>query len=202
MIAKKLLEAFFGQGMTKHLLERFERQRNDVRAGLGYFDHVPRAAAGGGEDLRLEIVVSIDGKDVLNHLYARESKVIDPAHERAHDVGPRFGRHQRLGRAEAQCHIDTDAFLRQRVNRLDTFRNQRDFDDYVLVNFGEAPPFRNHFFRGQREHFSAHIAVDQLADLADLFLYGNTFFSDQARIGGNAINNPPSRGGAQFLQVG
>jgi hypothetical protein len=49
-------------------------------------------------------------------------------------------------------------------------------------------------------HFRAYVAVDYIADLADMLLKRLAFLRDQGRVGGDAIDDSPTHAGSQFVQ--
>ena len=44
-------------------------------------------------------------------------------------------------------------------------------------------------------HLGADVAVDDVADLADLLLYRHALFGDQRRVGGDAVHHAPAGAG-------
>jgi hypothetical protein len=141
----------------------------------------------GGEDLRFEIVIVVDLTDLLDHLHAVLAGIVEAADEGRDESGARLGGQQSLIGVEAQRHIDLGAGLRQSAAGLEAFPRHRHLHRDVGCDAGKVAPFGQHAVGVERRHLGADRALDHGADLAKDLLEIPSGLGNQARIGGDAV---------------
>jgi len=70
------------------------------------------------------------------------------------------------------------------------------------VELGEFTAFAKHAGEIRCNYRSADVAIDQIANAADLFRERAAFFCDQRRVGGDAIDDVPGEGFFDLVEIG
>ena len=120
------------------------------------------------------------------------SHVVEPAHERAHDVSARLGRKQRLRGSEAQRHVHPDAGLAEGRGCLNAVARERALHHHVLVYGGELAALLYHFAGLGGDYLGADVAIHYVADHPDLLRQRAAFPGYERGIGGDAIDDSPA----------
>src|SRR6185312_595283 len=137
------------------------------------------------------VVVLVDLDDIADQLHAVPAGVIDAADERADKIRPGLGSQDRLPGGKAQGHVHPDAFAAEHGTRSDAVPGQWHLHHDVFVDLGQLAALGEHALGVGGYHLSADVAVDDIADLADLLVNWYSLFGDQRRVGGDAVHNAP-----------
>ena len=97
-----------------------------------------------------------------------------------------------MGRREAQGHIDANSLGGQRLTGFQSFGNQRDLDNNVLVNLRQVLPLLDHRIGLDADDFSADRPIHDRANLFQEVFEASAFFGDQRRVRGDAIEHAPT----------
>src|SRR5437667_442719 len=198
-VVEELLEPEVRQRMLHELLEHGERHRHHVRARLRRVHHVERVADRRGEHLRREPLDPVDLTDVADEVHADVRDVVEATEERADVVGARLRREQRLGRREAERLVDADPFAREVLHRLEPGLGEGALDDDVGRDLMELLAFLHHPLEIGRDHFEAHVARHDRADLLDQRPEGPLLLGDERRVGRDTVDDAE---GDAFLELG
>jgi len=117
------------------------------------------------QDLAVPIVIPENLGDLADHLHPFLPHVVEPSDERAHVLGPRLRREDRLIRGEDERRVNPDAFRRQGLNRLEPFRRHLNLHYHVLVKLRELAALFDHLLRLSRRDLEGDRAVDEGEDV-------------------------------------
>lgn len=144
-------------------------------------------AHGCGKDGRAEVVIVIDGANIVDQLHTIGAVIVQTSDEGRDEGGTSLGGHQGLGGGEAEGDIDHDPFNGQSPGQHQTFASQGGLDHDIVGNGGELAALGNHRFQVGCDHFGAHGALDERANLSNDLQHGTSRLGNQGRIGGNPI---------------
>src|SRR5713226_6038563 len=144
VILQELFQALIRERVIEEHIQNFERHRSNLRSRHRCLDHVCGRPQRSRQNLRLEAVILVDGRESANQIHPGPADVINPADERTDDVGPGFGRKQCLTRGETQRHIDAQAFFAERGGCLDAFPSKRALHNDILMNAGKLASLADH----------------------------------------------------------
>lgn len=182
----------------------------DVGSGHGGFDNVQRMANARYEHFGQVAVVVINRDDLLDQLHTVGADVVEAPDERADEVCSGFGGEQRLRWRKDQRGVGLDAVRRKVLDRLEAFDRKRALDDHILVDGRKLLALSDHLLCFERGNLGADRAIDDFADFLDVRLevgvgeVGRVFddFSDQRRVGRDAVEHTEFIGGLDFVETG
>ena len=99
--------------MMEQRFDQLQRHGSDVRTGARRIHQLLRTANRSRQNLRLELKIAKNGRNVLHQFEAGAAFIFHPRQKWTDVTRARFGRQQRLHRRKAQRDIRPNAFARQ-----------------------------------------------------------------------------------------
>ena len=198
-VTQKSLKPDVGQRMLNQFLENLKGHGGDVRSKLGRLQDMHRVADAGYQNFRLKTIIGVDRLDISDDIHPNLAYVIQAADKGADVRGPALGGQKGLRRRKAEGDIDPDLALAQDLKGLEPFGNQRDFDDDVRCDLDEFLRLLQHPLTDRRHNLRAHGTFHNRTDLRDEVMELPSFFTNQRRVGRDAIENPQLIRLANFL---
>ena len=161
-----------------------------------------RVARRGHDDLGGVIEVVVDDLDLLGHLHAVVSNLVEPAHERAHVRRARLRDEQALGRGENQRRVRLDPLLVEDLDRLHAILEHGNFDHDILVHLHQLPRLLHHPLTIRAHHLRTDRPVADRADLLEQWDERLLRVGDMRRICRHAVENTPVIGLADLVDIG
>ena len=169
VVRQEFLQPDGGERMVEQGKDGAQGACGHVGAYLRALDDVHRMTHTGSKDLRIEAVVVIDGADLLDQLHAIRADVVQAADERRYVSGTGLGRQQGLPGAEYQRAVGLDALVGEILDGLYPIAGHGQFYRDVRMQCRQIFPLAHHAVIIGGDHFSAHVAVHDIADVHIVF---------------------------------